>query len=173
MSDLSRLLGDVYGTSTAPPPEEGDGLAATTSTAAEAPDWADEEALDRAFEGWVAGPPEEAPAAERSMLAGLADQPPAPPAAVDEARVDEISRIVPVESLVGAGAATVDPAGDVADHTGDAALTADGAHDAPAALTVDAPVEVGQVADRPRAWERSADDILPRRGGARGLLRRR
>ena len=58
MSDLSRLLGDVYGTPTEEPPA--------------APDWADESVLDEAFADWVPGPPTDAPAAERAALSDLA-----------------------------------------------------------------------------------------------------
>ena len=56
MSDLSRLLEDVYQSSSAAPPSE-------------APAWSSEEALEDAFAEWVPGPPDEAPAQERAMFA--------------------------------------------------------------------------------------------------------
>lgn len=63
MSDLSRLLDDVYGTggSSQSPPE---------------PAWASEEALDEVFASWVPGSLDDAPAAE-------APAPPAPAPRVD------------------------------------------------------------------------------------------
>lgn len=54
MSDLSRLLEDVYAGETAPAP----------------PAWSSDEALDDAFASWVPGPPAEASAAERAFSAG-------------------------------------------------------------------------------------------------------
>jgi hypothetical protein len=80
MSDLSRLLGDVYGTSSAPeedqPPAEEDAtgpvLPAPERTAGVLPGWADETALDEAFADWVPGPPSDAPAAERQVVEGAA-----------------------------------------------------------------------------------------------------
>ena len=60
MSDLSRLLEDVYQSSSAAPPSE-------------APAWSSEEALEEAFSEWVPGPPDEAPAQERAMFAGSED----------------------------------------------------------------------------------------------------
>jgi len=53
MSDLSRLLEDVYAGETAPSP----------------PAWSSDEALDDAFASWVPGPPAEASAAERAFAA--------------------------------------------------------------------------------------------------------
>ena len=91
MSDLSRLLGDVYGASTPsaedvdaadptpptmagppaddPPPPPAEDVDAIRSPAA--PGWADDEVLDEAFAEWVPGPPSDAVAEERDMLAGV------------------------------------------------------------------------------------------------------
>jgi hypothetical protein len=75
MPDLSKMLGDVYdaptttATDVAYRPASPDGRPA--------PDWADDEHLDRAFAGWTPGPSADAPAAERNLFAG-ADEAPAP-----------------------------------------------------------------------------------------------
>jgi hypothetical protein len=53
MSDLSQLLGDLY----------------ADETPTRAPSWSSEEALDDAFSSWVPGPPDDAPSAERSIVA--------------------------------------------------------------------------------------------------------
>lgn len=60
MSDLSRLLEDVYGDGGA---VYGDG----TSPPPAVPDWSSDEALDDTFASWVPGPPADAPAAERAF----------------------------------------------------------------------------------------------------------
>jgi hypothetical protein len=90
VSDLSRLLGDVYGASSTPA-EDLDAADATTPMAAPGPDdppaapveaaearrgpaapgWADERVLDEAFAEWVPGPPPDASAEERGMLADV------------------------------------------------------------------------------------------------------
>jgi hypothetical protein len=57
MSDLSRLLDDVYG-------DGGGGAAAMPAP----PDWSSDEALDDTFASWVPGPPADAPAAERAYM---------------------------------------------------------------------------------------------------------
>ena len=62
MSDLSRLLEDVYQSSSAAPPGE-------------APAWSSEDALEQVFSEWVPGPPDEAPAQERAMFAGTDEIP--------------------------------------------------------------------------------------------------
>ena len=59
------MLGDVYGEPTAAP-------------APKAPEWADDERLDEAFDGWTPGPSEDASQAERSFFAGEPDDDPAP-----------------------------------------------------------------------------------------------
>lgn len=80
MSDLSRLLGDVYGSGEedeAPPAPSAPQAPATLAEALPAvpsglPEWADETVLDAAFASWVPGPPASAPDAERTMLTDLA-----------------------------------------------------------------------------------------------------
>jgi hypothetical protein len=60
MSDLSQLLGDLY----------------ADETPTKAPSWSSDEALDDAFSSWVPGPSDDAPSAERSIVAdSWAEQP--------------------------------------------------------------------------------------------------
>lgn len=87
MSDLSRLLGDVYGSG--PVQDRAvdtvtDEAPAETSPLAELPAWSDDAVLDEAFADWVPGPPSSAPAAERNALTELAAAP-EPEAEADEA----------------------------------------------------------------------------------------
>lgn len=111
MSDLSRLLDDVYSTGPASPP------AAPPPTAAE-PDlpWATEESMDEAFADWVPGPAADAPQAERDLfeLAGV-DDAPAQATSVLEHRF--VADQAPADSLgdLAAPATLADALGDVAD----------------------------------------------------------
>lgn len=59
MADLSKVLGDVYGS----------GDAAATRQAA-APEWADDSRLDEAFANWNPGPGPDAHATERELFVG-------------------------------------------------------------------------------------------------------
>ncbi|MDQ3147815.1 MAG: hypothetical protein M3R01_12955 [Actinomycetota bacterium] len=157
MSDLSRLLGDVYGSGPAtedqneaepgPDPAETDGadgtatLAATPTMALSPPaerapdaalDWADETALDRAFASWVPGPSADAPAAERRLMG-------------DQGAGPEL---------------TTEEAPDAPPPTAEWLFEGD----APGAEPGTPPSEaLGQA----RAWARSDDDILPVRGRRR------
>jgi hypothetical protein len=70
MSDLSKVLGDLY--------SGGDEAEPTSTYRATAPEWADESRLDEAFSTWTPGPPPEASAAEREMSAGVIDMPSVP-----------------------------------------------------------------------------------------------
>jgi hypothetical protein len=73
MPDLSKMLGDVYD---APTTTAADVAYRPASPAGRpAPDWADDERLDKAFAGWTPGPSADAPAAERKLFAGSADAP--------------------------------------------------------------------------------------------------
>ena len=67
MSDLSRLLEDVYASAPAAPPADASPPAEAPAT--EAPSWSSEDALEQVFSDWVPGPPEEAPSQERAMFA--------------------------------------------------------------------------------------------------------
>jgi hypothetical protein len=88
MSDLSRLLDDLYatsGTATEEPPR--------------APDWSSQEALDEVFASWVPGPDADAAAAQRSLVAAatteaLIDAP------VDDGWLLETEPVVPDEPVV-------------------------------------------------------------------------
>jgi len=141
MSDLSNLLGDVYGDHSpdaAPVRRE-------LSADQRAPEWAAESQLDRAFEGWVPGEP---PAASRpddltaALSAALAAPAPAPAAAVHDS--------VPMPTLA---AAPVAPA-----------------LESPAAWTTSAPAPAPTVVTAPTMvtapatvtmWSPGDDDIFP------------
>lgn len=71
MSDLSRLLDDLYSDE--------------TPTLALVPSWSSDEALDEAFSSWVPGPGADASSAERAIVAGaLNDVVFAPASTIDE-----------------------------------------------------------------------------------------
>lgn len=161
MSDLSRLLGDVYGTGSEHELQPKQAAVATpvaepeTSPLPAAPDWADDSVLDAAFADWVPGPPSDAPAAERAALADLAAFEPAPQAEpVAEPDVAEV---------VGAPASLAE------------ALPVEAAwfFDVPADQPVIAaePLEaVVDLADEPATstpWQRADDDLLPAKGRRR------
>lgn len=78
MSDLSRVLGDLYGDNE--PTNEPSTYRAT------APEWATDERLDEAFASWTPGPPADAHAAEREMseMSVVVDAPVLPAAHLDE-----------------------------------------------------------------------------------------
>jgi hypothetical protein len=158
MSDLSRLLGDVYGSGPAPEdhdggepaPESNEGVTeedttehATVSAPASTPpaerpldpalDWADETALDEAFASWVPGPSADAPAAERRLMGGQVAE-----GGGDEAEAAPDAPPPPAEWLFEGdqpGAEVVPP--------------------------------VSQEPEHVRLWTRSDDDILPVRARRR------
>ena len=182
MSDLSRLLGDVYGAST-PPAEDAEVTEPTTPMAVPAaaddppappaevvepasrpaaPGWADDAVLDEAFAEWVPGPPSDADAQERDILADVEPaEAVAEPIDIDAwlgaEPVEEIDQIDDVDAIdADAEAADID------------ATTAfeDFVPSAPAP-------EVRAVAEPEGAWSRESDDLLPRgRRGRRLSLRR-
>ena len=169
MSDLSRLLGDVYGSGPATEDQNEDGAPtvplapdATDSTdvgdgtpamAAAPParlelseepalDWADETTLDQAFASWVPGPAADAPAAERRLMGDEdldLDPDPSP----------DPDATVAVEAPLPPSAEWLFEDGPPPPEVG--------------APTPGAPAEV-------RAWTRSDDDILP--AGSRRRRRR-
>ena len=169
MSDLSRLLGDVYRSGPATPAAadettadeettgtDGSGSKTTADPPRPAtlsgalPEWADESVLDEAFANWVPGPPGDAPQAERGMLTDLAAVAPqvdrswpadAPPAPIDD-RVSSLAEAVPVAPDF------IFPQASDAEVTG----------------RLPAPV--------PGHWQRSDDDLLPARGRTHSWLRR-
>ncbi len=66
MSDLSNLLGDVYGATSSP---DGPPVRHEPPASERAPEWSSESSLDRAFTGWVPG---EAPKADDGLAEALA-----------------------------------------------------------------------------------------------------
>jgi hypothetical protein len=136
MSDLSNLLGDVYGDHSpdaAPVRRE-------LSADQRAPEWAAESQLDRAFDGWVPGEP---PTAARpddltaALSAALAAPAPAPAAPVYET--------VPMPTIAAAAPAVEAPA---------AWTTSAAPAPAPAPAVVAAPATVAM-------WSPGDDDIFP------------
>ena len=99
MSDLSRLLDDLYamsGTET-----DTDTVTATlpTEEPTRAPEWSSEEALDEVFSSWVPGPSDDASATERSMIAETRGEPLVEQPTVD-AWLQETEPIAPLEPAV-------------------------------------------------------------------------
>lgn len=163
MSDLSRLLGDVYGASSTPPDDD----AATDATAPvatpalddppappveaaapgagpAAPGWADEQVLDEAFAEWVPGPPADASAEERGMLADIEP-------------AETVAEPVDIDAWLGTEVVDEDAEG-----AADQATEAFEAFVPPPEPTVDDEAQ----ADADATWTRTSDDLLPR--GRRG-----
>lgn len=169
MSDLSKVLGDLYD---APEPAAPD-TAAQNRFQPAAPEWADEERLDQAFSGWTPGPPADAPAAEREMSVVI-DTPYVPAARLDEDLSATLS-----EALIDAGHDNHEPDVPVAsapmyELPGFDEEPMPLGHHVPAyepAPVEEPPVEepvavVGTyVAEPVRPWTRAADDILPGKHG--------
>jgi hypothetical protein len=179
VSDLSRLLGDVYGASTPPaedaeatdPTTPGAGPAAaddppappveaveTDVTRPAAPGWADDAVLDEAFAEWVPGPPSDADAEERDILA-------------DVEPAETVAEPIDIDAWLGP-----DPVDEV-----EASAEADvEAEPIEATAPLDAFVppaepetEVHRAIEAEAAWSRESDDLLPRsRRGRRLSLRR-
>lgn len=152
MSDLSKVLGDLYDTS-APSPSPAEARFQPT-----APEWADEERLDEAFDGWTPGPPADAPAAEREMSVVM-DAPFVPAARLDEDLAATLS-----EALVDAGRDNHDPDVPVASapsyelpgyDMGEMPAAVEPAYEPPMVEAYTPPVEPA------RPWSRLDDDILP------------
>ena len=187
MSDLSRLLGDVYGAST-PPAEDAEVTEPTTPMATPAaaddppappadavdagrpaaPGWADDAVLDEAFADWVPGPPSDADAEERDILADIE---PAEPVA-EPIDIDAWFGTEPVEAI--------DEVGEVDDFqaigTGTEAEAAE--LDATVAFDDFVPAsepepEVRAATGTEGAWSRESDDLLPRGRRSRRLSLRR
>ena len=160
--DLSKLLGDVYDNDDAGTPTRGP---ASPAAPAKAPEWSDEDHLDKVFADWTPGPTADASHHERDIVN---DAPEAP------GRLDDDLAAALSAALVDAGG----PKNEVAIHLPDVdhgevlAWPDTDAHTEapePAAdehvhppsedhtdLMVTAPAP-------PRAWQRSDDDILPGR----------
>jgi len=182
VSDLSRLLGDVYGTST-PPAEDVDAADPTTPTAAvpaaaddppappvedvdaghssAAPGWADDAVLDEAFAEWVPGPPSDAVAEERDILA-------------DVEPADTVAEPIDIDAWLGPEADD-----DIVDADADAEASADAdamaeADELAATERFEAFVpppasEPQPLAEGDAGWTRTSDDLLPRSRRSRRL----
>jgi len=169
VSDLSRLLGDVYGASS-PPESEQEAADPTSPTAVPAaaddppaphaeaagpgpaaPGWADEAVLDEAFAEWVPGPPADASAEERGMLAGVE------PAETVAESIDIDAWLGPDEGLDDFEVVDGDDGGGV-----EAELDPT----APVEAYTMAPPEPEEHDEADPNWTRTSDDLLPR--GRRG-----
>jgi hypothetical protein len=64
-ADVSRLLDDLYAAPALPETQE----------PTRAPEWSSAEALDEVFASWVPGPGDDAPAAQRSIVAEVRTEP--------------------------------------------------------------------------------------------------
>lgn len=159
MSDLSKVLGDLYDSPTPAAPSAAEARFQPT-----APEWADDDRLDQAFEGWTPGPPADAPAAEREMSMSVVMDPTfVPPARLDDDLAATLS-----EALVDAGHDNHDPEVPVAsaptyelpgyDFDLEPAVVAA----APVEYEYEPPaVEPYAPAEPARPWTRGDDDILP------------
>ena len=165
LADLSHLLGAVYGDGQHDP--DGPPVPVeppATQRSPDPPDWADDAHLDAAFADWTPGPPDEAPPAERAVVAEVI------PPATGKPLADDIAAALS-EALVPKRAAAAELT----------ATTANGDHipvkdEEPEPAPQPAPVEKAVLLPAPaapavhvaRQWERSDDDILPTRR-AKGL----
>jgi hypothetical protein len=161
VSDLSRLLGDVYGASSTPS-DDVDAADATTpmpapalddppappveaaGTGPAAPGWADEQVLDEAFAEWVPGPPADASAEERGMLADIEP-------------AETVAEPIDIDAWLGTEVVDED-----AEEAAGQATEAFEAFVPPPEPTVDDEAQ----ADANAQWTRTSDDLLPR--GRRG-----
>lgn len=161
MSDLSKVLGDLYGGDEPPP--------ASQSFRPTAPEWADESRLDEAFADWTPGPPPEAHATEREMSVVI-DTPHVPAGRLDDDLAATLSA-----ALVDAGTDNHDPDVPIAGAPSySLASFEDEAVPSPAAATsyVQAAAEpLPEPAPLPvavsRPWSRADDDIFPGHGPSR------
>jgi hypothetical protein len=167
VSDLSRLLGDVYGAST-PPEGEVDAADPTTPTAGPdpaddppappveavdagpaAPGWADDAVLDEAFAEWVPGPPADASAEERGILA-------------DVEPAETVAEAIDIDAWLGPEDGLEDlDAGDGDEVELDPTAPVEALTTAPTA-----PTEHDEHDEHDPNWSRTRDDLLPR--GRRG-----
>jgi hypothetical protein len=152
MSDLSNLLGDVYGDSSPDGPPVRREPAASERT----PEWSEDARLDRAFAGWEPearggfDAPVSAPANDSALADALsaALATPAPPATSFAQAINEMPAPSPAPSVPVAAAAPAAPK---------AGWTSAPSAPAPAASAAAAPA---------RMWVPGDDDIFPMRGKA-------
>jgi hypothetical protein len=140
MSDLSNLLGDVYGDH----PPDAAPVRREPAAHERAPEWSSESQLDRAFDGWVPGEPPTSAGSDLTdaLAAALAPSAPAP-------------EPVPMPTL--AQALSEAP---VAPRSAWTASSAPAPAPAPAPMTVSAPAASG-------FWSPGDDDIFPMAKGSK------
>jgi hypothetical protein len=165
MSDLSRLLEDVYG--------DGGAVYGDGSSPPAVPDWSSDEALDDTFASWVPGPPADAPAAERAFA--VDDSPVRERPTFDEVfaafgpeDASELVAEVEVEGDIDAAVET-DPVavaeipelGDLTDVADLAGFTETFTPATELAAAAPEPIAAPRIITR---WMPSDDDILPTKG---------
>lgn len=165
MSDLSKVLGDLYGGEDDQP-----SVAPPRNFRAEAPEWADDDRLDEAFADWTPGPSADAHRTEHETMSVVIDMPAVPAASLDDDLAASLNA-----ALVDAGENDTDfpmaeapsyslPTMD--DPVGDWMSPAPASM---AAITEPTPVPVYEPINEPvyeapapaRPWSRADDDILP------------
>jgi hypothetical protein len=160
MADLSHLLGDVYG-------DDPDGEPVRREPAAEqrsaAPDWADDSVLDAAFANWTPGPPPDAPAAEREVLGTATGTTPAAPLPDDLAAALSAALVGAPPPDPTAAPPPESPAPAVGAVNESSPLWNDLSYTATApGEAIDPFADAGPLVPV-LPWQRSDDDILPRR----------
>jgi hypothetical protein len=157
MEDLSHLLGAVYGDEQHDPDDHS--VPVEPPEAERPPDWADDAHLDAAFADWTPGPPDDAPAAERAVLA---DASPAKGKPLPDDLATALSEaLVPKrEAAAELTAATSDQGPvELRDHDPEVAPPPS----VPVHHAEPAPLPAAPALHVAREWQRSDDDILPDR----------
>lgn len=164
MSDLSKVLGDLYGGEDDQP-----SVAPARNFRAEAPEWADDDRLDEAFADWTPGPSADAHRTEHEMSVVI-DMPAVPAASLDDdlaaslnaALVDagENDTEFPIAAAPSYSLPTMDePVGDWMSPAPAPMAPIAEPTPLPVYEPIEAPVYEAPVPARP--WSRGDDDILP------------
>jgi len=160
MSDLSKVLGDLYSGDNEP------SVAPPRNFRAEAPEWANDDRLDEAFADWTPGPSVDAHRSEHETMSVVIDMP-----AVPAARLDEDLSATLSAALVDAGendtefpvaAAPVYSLPLVDEPAADYPAPAYPVEE-PASPSVYESIDAPAPAAPARPWSRADDDIFPGR----------
>jgi hypothetical protein len=158
MSDLSRLLDDVYEQPVAKDDAKG---------------WTSDEALDSAFSDWVPGPGEDASEKERSLFAGAKPRPDDESDPITDENVGELPTTGLAAQVAPDDTVQSDPPSDrIASETGTTeVLDAIPVDDAPTMSRewASANAVPTDVTPAPVVWRPVDDDILPARANRRFL----
>ncbi|HEY2333035.1 MAG TPA: hypothetical protein VGH94_14040 [Acidimicrobiales bacterium] len=143
MSDLSRLLDDVY----------------EPAVKDDEKGWTSDEALDNAFSGWVPGPSDDASETEKALFTA-----PSAVTGVEAGAFADTTSDAGAPSAV-ASVATAGPSSILSDPPSDRVESA-AADVFNAGEWTSAPVTEAPAPDGPPPWSLQDDDILPRRSSA-------